>query len=158
MKIVVTTAPEGVAERISETLVDERLAACASRLGGVRSVFRWKGAIDRADEVLIVLKTSEDKADALVVRIRELHPYEVPEILVMDPSWVLPAYAQWLRESTGGHAPQKKRASAADERVGTGASPAPGRTMPRRGRTPMAAKKAKKAVKKVAKKAGKKKK
>jgi periplasmic divalent cation tolerance protein len=163
VRIVLVTAPAAVADGIAEALVAARVAACVSRVDGVRSVYRWRGAVERADEVQLVVKTSDAALPRLVAQIRALHPYDVPEIVALDPQWTLPEYAAWVESETspGGSRDmsQKNGALAADERVGSGASPDPSRTGTRTGRIAMAAKKAKKAAKKTGtKKAAKKKK
>ena len=100
MKVVLVTAPAEAAEMLAETLVAERLAACVGRVGGVRSVYRWKGAVERSDEVQLVVKTADAALPRLVARIRALHPYEVPEIVAIDASWVLPEYAKWVEDES----------------------------------------------------------
>ena len=84
------------AERVARTIVEERLAACANILGPCRSVYRWQGAIEEADEVAAIFKARADKAQALMARIAELHSYDVPAIAVwpIDNAW--PAYADWV--------------------------------------------------------------
>jgi len=82
--------------------VSKRLAACASLVPGVRSVYRWKGKVEEADETLLVLKTPASRVRALVAAVVELHPYEVPEVLALPAAEVLPAYAKWVREETRG--------------------------------------------------------
>lgn len=84
------------AARIARLVVGERLAACANILGACRSVYRWQGAIEEADEVAAIFKARADKAEALTARIAELHSYEVPAIAVwaIDSAW--PAYADWV--------------------------------------------------------------
>ena len=100
MKIVLVTAPVEAADSLAEKLVAERLAACVSRTGGVRSVYRWKGAVEHADEVQLVLKTSDAALPRLVARIRALHPYELPEIVALEVAWTLPEYALWVDAET----------------------------------------------------------
>ena len=100
MKVVLVSAPAEAAERIAGTLVSERLAACVGLSGGLRSVYRWKGAVERADEVQLVVKTGDAAFARMVARLREIHPYEVPEIVAIDPAWVLPEYARWADEET----------------------------------------------------------
>lgn len=99
MRVVITTAPEAAAEEIAARLVEERMAACGTVLAGARSIYRWKGAVERATESLIVLKTSESKASELMRRIREIHPYELPEIVSLAPDAVLAEYAAWVAEA-----------------------------------------------------------
>ena len=99
--VVLSTVPdEATAERIAGALVEERLAACVNRVPGVGSVFRWQGAIERADEVLLVIKTHARRAPHVTQRLQELHPYEVPEILVIPVAAGLGAYLEWIRRET----------------------------------------------------------
>jgi periplasmic divalent cation tolerance protein len=89
------------AERIGRTVVDERLAACINILGPVRSIYRWSGAVETADEVAAVLKTSSAMADALITRIAGLHSYDVPCIVTWPIDKVLSSYADWVEQSVG---------------------------------------------------------
>ncbi|HET9947732.1 MAG TPA: divalent-cation tolerance protein CutA [Longimicrobiales bacterium] len=99
---VLTTAPdEAVAERIGRALVDERLAACANVLPGVTSFFRWEGAVRRESEVLVILKTTPEALEALRIRLVELHPYEIPEVLALDVRAGHAPYLEWVREEVG---------------------------------------------------------
>lgn len=97
--VLTTVKNKADAERLSEKLVSEKLAACVSAIPNVRSVYRWHGKIERASEVLIIAKTSTPKIDRLISRIRELHSYEVPEILVLRIERGLLEYLKWLEES-----------------------------------------------------------
>lgn len=82
--IVLTTLPaEGDAETLAAQLVEERLAACVNILPLMRSVYRWKGAVERADERQLVIKTTAEKVSGLEARLMVLHPYEVPEFVVL---------------------------------------------------------------------------
>ena len=100
--VVLSTAPDAeTAERLSRSLVDERLAACVSRLPGIKSLYHWEGAVEEAEEVLLVIKTHAARAPELTRRLRELHPYEVPEILVLPVAAGLPGYLEWIRAETG---------------------------------------------------------
>ncbi|MDI6642849.1 MAG: divalent-cation tolerance protein CutA [Candidatus Hodarchaeaceae archaeon] len=96
--VLTTVKNRAEAKRLSEKLVSEKLAACVSVLPNVKSVYRWHGKIERASEVLLVVKTSA-KLDRLIPRIKELHSYEVPEILVLRVERGLPEYLKWLEES-----------------------------------------------------------
>lgn len=97
--LVFCTCPdEATAERIAQALVAERLAACVSR-SPVRSVYRWKGAVDSADEVQLVIKTTQARYDALERRLRALHPYELPEILAVEAAAGLAGYLDWIGDS-----------------------------------------------------------
>jgi periplasmic divalent cation tolerance protein len=89
-------ADAGEAQRIARTIVDERLAACANILGPCRSIYRWQGAVEEADEVAAIFKARADKAEKLTARIAELHSYDVPAIAVWPIENTLPAYADWV--------------------------------------------------------------
>ena len=96
-----STCPDtAVAERIAETLVGERLAACVNVLPGLRSVYRWKGAVERADEVLLLIKTQPDHFHRLQDRLQQLHPYELPELVAVETDFGLPAYLRWVADET----------------------------------------------------------
>ena len=100
--LVLTTLEAGAdAASFAHTLVGERLAACVNVLPGIRSVYRWKGTVETAGEQLLVIKTTADRIDALEARIRELHPYEVPEFLVVPVTGGSQPYVAWLCESVG---------------------------------------------------------
>ena len=99
--IVLTTLPaEGDAEKLALQLVEERLAACVNVLPQMRSVYRWKGAVERADECQLVIKTTRARVTALEARIRQLHPYDVPEFVVLPIDSGGADYLSWLTEST----------------------------------------------------------
>lgn len=103
--VVLSTAPlQGGADKLgahdlARTLVDERLAACVNVLPGVRSYFRWQGAVEAADELLLVVKTTRELVPALTARLCALHPYEVPEVLELPVASGLPAFLGWLAAS-----------------------------------------------------------
>jgi len=100
--VVLTTVKNRVeAKRLAERLVSEKLAACVSAVQNVTSVYRWRGKVERAREVLVVVKTSMKKLDRLIPRIKELHSYEVPEILALRVERGTPEYLKWLGESLG---------------------------------------------------------
>ena len=89
------------AGQIGRTVVEERLAACINILAPCRSIYRWQGKIEEADEVPAILKTSTSKADQLVARIAALHSYEVPAIAVWPIDRLLAPYAEWVEAETG---------------------------------------------------------
>lgn len=100
--VVLVTAPDaGVAEHIVRTLVDEELAACGNILPGVVSIYRWEGAVQRDSEVLIVLKTTRARAPDVVARVPALHPYEVPEVLVVPVNDGFAPYMRWVAAGSG---------------------------------------------------------
>lgn len=96
---LVTAPDRASAEKIVEQLVQEQLIACGNISVGVSSIYRWQGAVARADEILIIMKTTESLAARVVTRVRELHPYEVPEVLFLPVTVGNEAYIQWVRES-----------------------------------------------------------
>jgi len=88
------------AEAIASACVGERLAACANILAPISSVYRWKGAVERAEEDPLVLKTRTELFDALAAHVKAGHPYEVPSIVATDLPHVEQDYADWLRQET----------------------------------------------------------
>lgn len=105
LRVVVTTAPPDVAHDLAAVLVRESLAACVQLLPGVRSVYRWEGAVHDDPETLLVIKTREGLLEALGARIRALHPYEVPELVVLRPEAADASYVAWLQSVTAGDVP-----------------------------------------------------
>ena len=95
------TCPDAAsAERIADTLVGERLAACVNMLPGLRSIYRWQDAVERADEVLLIIKTRPDLYPHLQDRLLQLHPAELPELVAVESNRGLPAYLQWIADET----------------------------------------------------------
>ncbi len=86
---------------IARALVDERHAACVNVLPGVQSVYRWEGAIEQADEILLSIKTTRAQFEPMTARIASLHPYELPEVLAVEVVAGLPAYLDWIADNTG---------------------------------------------------------
>lgn len=97
-KIVVlsTCADEKEAEKIARALLDERLAACINVVSGVRSLYRWKGAVEGASECLLLIKSSRELFPALSAAIRKAHSYEVPEVLALPVVEGADNYLSWL--------------------------------------------------------------
>ena len=87
------------AERIGRTVIEERLAACINILSPVRSIYRWKGRIETADEVAAILKTHHWRSDALIARIAELHSYDIPCVVSWPIDKIVGAYADWVEDS-----------------------------------------------------------
>ena len=87
------------AERIGRTVVEEQLAACINILSPVRSIYRWKGAVETAEEVAAIFKASDMSVDALITRIAGLHSYDVPCIVTWPVEKVLGSYAAWVEDS-----------------------------------------------------------
>jgi periplasmic divalent cation tolerance protein len=100
--LVMTTAgSRAEAEQIARTLVEERLAACVTIVPGAHSTYRWRDAVDTADELLLLIKTGESALEALKARIDELHSYELPEFLVLGPLRGSAAYLDWIAAGVG---------------------------------------------------------
>lgn len=99
--LVYITAPDGATAReLGKTLVRERLAACANILGGVESLYWWRGEIQEDVESVCILKTSADNYEALEKRARELHPYEVPCIVALPLVRGHAPFLRWITEET----------------------------------------------------------
>jgi len=96
-----STCPDtSTAEHIARVLVEDRLAACVNLLPGVRSVYRWEGEVAVDDEVLLMIKTTQDRLPALRDRLVALHPYDVPELVAVTVADGLPAYLRWIADAT----------------------------------------------------------
>jgi periplasmic divalent cation tolerance protein len=99
--ILLTTMPDDDrADELARTLVAERLAACVNVHRPMTSTYRWKETVEREAERQIVIKTARDRLGALQHRVRELHPYEVPELLVIAIEGGSESYLGWLLEET----------------------------------------------------------
>ncbi len=95
--MALTTFPaDGDVERFAATLVEEKLAACINVLPPMRSIYAWRGTIERADERQLLIKTRTVAVPQLERRIKELHPYDVPEFLVIPILDGSPDYLSWL--------------------------------------------------------------
>jgi periplasmic divalent cation tolerance protein len=100
LRVVLVTAPRRVALSLARRVVSERLAACANIIPGLRSLYWWKGRLERSSEALLIFKTPARNLRRLFARIRRLHPYEVPEILALSVRAAHRPYAEWVaRES-----------------------------------------------------------
>jgi periplasmic divalent cation tolerance protein len=98
--IALTTLPTGHdAEALARLLVSEKLAACVSILPAMRSVYAWKGAVESGDERQLLIKTTGERLRELETRLREIHPYEVPEFVVIPIVEGSHDYLSWLAES-----------------------------------------------------------
>lgn len=99
-QVSTTLATRPAAAELAAVLVEERLAACVQVIGPVESVYRWKGAVEHTTEWLCLAKTAEPRLEALVDRVRSLHPYEQPEIIAVPITGADPGYLEWLRRET----------------------------------------------------------
>ncbi len=100
--VLSTVATAEDAERIAEALVERGLAACVNVVPGVVSIYRWKGAVQRDAELLLVIKTRSERLPALKEALTDLHPYDVPEALALTVSDGLAPYLAWLDDSVRG--------------------------------------------------------
>jgi len=100
--LVFTNLPDrAAAERIADALVTEGVAACVNVLAECGSVYRWQGKVEHASEVPLLIKTTRAAYPRLESALRELHPYELPEIIALPVSAGLPEYLNWVAEQTG---------------------------------------------------------
>ena len=103
VRVVLITAPDAAAaEKLARALVEERLAACVNVLPGVHSFYRWEGSVQDAAELLLVAKTRAERVGALAARVKELHPYDVPEVLELPATGGSQTYLDWVRTETQG--------------------------------------------------------
>jgi periplasmic divalent cation tolerance protein len=95
--LVITNCPDAaLAERMAHTLVAENLAACVNVLPPMRSIYRWQGQVESAEEFALLIKARRADYPALEARIRGLHPYHVPEVIATPIVCGLPEYLQWI--------------------------------------------------------------
>lgn len=97
--LFVTIAPEA-ADGFVRTLVEKRVVACGNIFPGVRSHYRWQGELCHDEEAFVVMEAPADRIDATMARIRELHPYDTPKIVALDPAAVDEDYARWVLAET----------------------------------------------------------
>jgi periplasmic divalent cation tolerance protein len=100
IQVVTTTDTRELAERIARALVEKRLAACAQIDGPITSVYRWQGQVEQAQEWRCVIKSRSALFEDIVGAIREMHSYEVPEIIATQIDFLDETYRQWLEEET----------------------------------------------------------
>lgn len=99
--LILTTFPEDQdAEALAKALIDERLAACVNILPEMRSVYTWQGKTESAAERQLVIKTARSRVDALEARLKQLHPYDVPEFILIEIAGGSCDYLSWLSDST----------------------------------------------------------
>jgi periplasmic divalent cation tolerance protein len=98
--VFTTLPPDGDAAALARSLVEERLAACVNLLPIMESIYRWEGRIEREAERQVIIMTTRERTAALWDRVRELHPYEVPEFIVVPIVDGNEAYLRWIGDST----------------------------------------------------------
>ena len=100
VQVVTTTARRGEAETIAKALVGRRLAACVQIGGPITSIYRWKGSVEASEEWTCTAKTRQDLFSKVEAAIRELHPYETPEIIAVPIVTGHQAYLDWIEQET----------------------------------------------------------
>ena len=99
--LYVTASDEDEASRIGRVLVDERLVACANVITGMRAIYRWQGAVQDEGEAVLIAKTQDSLAETATARIKALHSYEVPCVVVLPISGGNEDFLQWIEAETG---------------------------------------------------------
>lgn len=101
--LVLSTCPDAAtAERLAALLIEQRLAACVNILPGLTSMYRWKGAVERDSEVLLLAKSRADRYQALEAALVEHHPYELPEVVAVSVNQGLDGYLAWVDRTLDG--------------------------------------------------------
>lgn len=108
--VLSTAGSRDEAERLATALVDERLAACVNLVEPLTSIYRWQGKVERASEVLMVIKTRRARAARLVARLRALHSYDVPEAIVLPIVAGAAPYLRWVMAETAPEPKARRRA------------------------------------------------
>jgi len=99
MKIILTTCNEKDSENMAKQLLEEKICACIS-ITDVKSLYWWKGKIEKGNEALLMIKTKDDLVDELTDKIKQIHSYENPEIIVLNAEKVAEKYLKWIGEVT----------------------------------------------------------
>ena len=100
MRMVLCTCPQESADSIADAVLKDRLAACVNIVSGIRSKYWWKGKLESDDESLLIMKTRVDLVADLVTRIKEAHPYDVPDIIAFEIKEGNADYLKWIDEET----------------------------------------------------------
>jgi periplasmic divalent cation tolerance protein len=98
-KVVLVTAPEKDSTKIAKMLVEKKLAACVNIIS-VQSIYRWKEKVESERENLLVIKTKISRIEQLKIAVKDIHPYEVPECIILPIEDGLSSYLNWIEEST----------------------------------------------------------
>jgi periplasmic divalent cation tolerance protein len=98
--VLITVPNREVGKKLAESLVAERLAACVNLVPGIFSIYRWQGKIEHEPEELLVIKTRQELVESLTQRVKELHPYTVPEIIALPITAGAEAYLAWVQAET----------------------------------------------------------
>ena len=103
--VLTTLGANADAAALARTLVEERLAACVNVLPAMMSIYRWKGNVEQEREQQLLIKTTSERVAALQARLRELHPYDLPEFIVLDAT-ASAAYGEWISDNTRAVSPK----------------------------------------------------
>jgi len=98
-RVILITTPTDKGEELARFLVENKLAACVNVVNRVKSIYWWQGKIEEDSESLLIVKTSEDKVDELITKVKQVHPYTVPEIIALEIKEGNPDYLKWIDES-----------------------------------------------------------
>ncbi len=98
--LITAASSEAEAAKIAETLVDKKLAACASIIPSIKSIYRWKGKVCKEFETMVIAKTVKGLSSEIIKEIQSLHSYELPEIIITDISEGLKDYLTWIQNET----------------------------------------------------------
>ena len=98
--VYITSPNEKEAAGLAHALVEAKLAACVNMVSNVRSIYSWQGKIENDSELLMIIKTQRHLFDRLAEKVREIHSYDVPEIIALPIVEGSPDYLRWLKEST----------------------------------------------------------
>ena len=99
--LITTLGADADAAAFARTLIDEQLAACVNILAPMRSIYRWKGQVEQAQEQQLLIKTTAARVLALKERFQTLHPYDIPEFVVVRPEAVSELYSKWVIDALG---------------------------------------------------------
>jgi len=102
MKLILTTCEEAQAEKLAECLLREKLVACVNIIGPVKSKFWWEGKIDTQAECILLMKTVDELVPSVKRKLKEIHPYQVPEIVSLEVDGVNAEYLAWVESATKG--------------------------------------------------------
>lgn len=99
MKVALCTTPKNKSEQLAQILLEEKLAACVNIIPGIKSMYWWDGKIQTDTEDLLVIKTKEELVKELTEKIKEVHPYEIPEIIILNVEDGNNEYIDWIIKS-----------------------------------------------------------
>jgi len=97
--VALTTCPKNKSENLAHSLVEKRACACVNIISGVKSIYHWKDEIVSDEESLLIMKTQEDYKEILWESIKKMHPYDVPEFVILPIKWGSVDYLNWISES-----------------------------------------------------------